>query len=309
MSPSCETSVRWTCPGASPSCRATISASPTAAGEGAASSASERRWAALSGEGSRGSTTAIQDASAPGRCALTARASAGARVLLAELLELLGRRAGRGLLVRGRAVLRGGRGRGRGRGARVRARLARRPGVAGGGDRGGGRIGAGGLAGARGGGRRHVGGALLVRHAERRRGPRNLLDGGGVGAAARRGDRKAEKRQQKGGAEPAHGGRGQRGSAAMRRPQVGQSLRSFCDSWSHQLQKRRFSVAHGSWDFDGESGRTLPTTSSGSPVSRSTKVCPGSASSRVSRPVEGVRRRYFWPIGAQTSSGARALRH
>ena len=35
-------------------------------------------------------------------------------------------------------------------------------------------------------------------------------------------------------------------SGAMRRPHVGQSLRSFCASWSHQLQKRRFSTAQGS---------------------------------------------------------------
>ena len=55
----------------------------------------------------------------------------------------------------------------------------------------------------------------------------------------------------------------------MRRPQVGQSLRSFWAIWSHHGQKRRFSTAHGSWDSDGASGRTLPTTSSGSPVSRS----------------------------------------
>ena len=34
-------------------------------------------------------------------------------------------------------------------------------------------------------------------------------------------------------------------SGPMRRPQVGQSLRSFWASWSHQLQKRRFSTAHG----------------------------------------------------------------
>ena len=40
-------------------------------------------------------------------------------------------------------------------------------------------------------------------------------------------------------------------SGAMRRPQVGQSLRSFCASWSHQLQKRRFSTAHGSRDARG----------------------------------------------------------
>ena len=70
----------------------------------------------------------------------------------------------------------------------------------------------------------------------------------------------------------AHGGAldaGQDASGAMRRPHVGQSLRSFCASWSHQLQKRRFSTAHGSRDGDGASGMTLPTTSSSSPVSRS----------------------------------------
>ena len=43
----------------------------------------------------------------------------------------------------------------------------------------------------------------------------------------------------------------------MRRPQTGQSLRSFCASWSHQLQKRRFSIAHGSWDFDGAQRQNL----------------------------------------------------
>ena len=105
--------------------------------------------------------------------------------------------------------------------------------------------------------RRDVGGALLVRHAQHRRRARDLLDGGVIAAAARRDERKAEKRQQKGGAEPAHGGGGQRGSAAMRRPQTGQSLRSFCASWSHQLQKRRFSMAHGSWDFDGAQRQNL----------------------------------------------------
>ena len=47
-SPSCETSVRWTWPGASAACSAAISASPTASGDGATSNASERRCAALS---------------------------------------------------------------------------------------------------------------------------------------------------------------------------------------------------------------------------------------------------------------------
>ena len=45
----------------------------------------------------------------------------------------------------------------------------------------------------------------------------------------------------------------------MRRPQVGQSLRSRCASWPHQGQKRRFSTAHGSRDCEGASGSTLPT--------------------------------------------------
>jgi hypothetical protein len=53
----------------------------------------------------------------------------------------------------------------------------------------------------------------------------------------------------------------------MRRPQWGQSLRSFWASWSHQLQKRRFSTAHGSADCDGADGSTWPTISIGSPVS------------------------------------------
>ena len=34
----------------------------------------------------------------------------------------------------------------------------------------------------------------------------------------------------------------------MRLPQYGQSLRSFCASWSHQLQNRRFSTVQGSSD-------------------------------------------------------------
>ena len=37
----------------------------------------------------------------------------------------------------------------------------------------------------------------------------------------------------------------------MRRPQVGQSLRSRWASWSHQVQKRRFSTAHGRRDSRG----------------------------------------------------------
>ena len=65
----------------------------------------------------------------------------------------------------------------------------------------------------------------------------------------------------------AHAPSSQRGSAAIRRPHVGQSLRSFWAGWSHQLQKRSVSTAHGSRDFDGCSGSTFPTTSSSSPVS------------------------------------------
>ena len=42
-----------------------------------------------------------------------------------------------------------------------------------------------------------------------------------------------------------------RGSGAIRRPQCGQSLRSFWANWSHQLQIRRFSTAQGSFDADG----------------------------------------------------------
>ncbi len=37
----------------------------------------------------------------------------------------------------------------------------------------------------------------------------------------------------------------------MRRPQCGQSLRSFWASWSHQEQNRRFSTAQGSRDEVG----------------------------------------------------------
>jgi hypothetical protein len=61
----------------------------------------------------------------------------------------------------------------------------------------------------------------------------------------------------------------QTSSGSMRRPQCGQSLRSFWQSWSHQLQKRRFSTAQGSSDDVGARGRSSATTSSGSPVSRS----------------------------------------
>ena len=80
-------------------------------------------------------------------------------------------------------------------------------------------------------------------------------------------------------------------TGSMRRSQCGQSLRSRCASWSHQLQKRRYSTAHGRRDCDGASGRTLPTTSSVSPLSRSTYTRPGSASTMISRSVAGVRMR------------------
>ena len=73
-------------------------------------------------------------------------------------------------------------------------------------------------------------------------------------AATRRGD---EQEGREGCARRAHADRGQRGSAAMRRPQCGQSLRSFCASWSHQLQKRRFSTDQGSDDVDGGGGQHL----------------------------------------------------
>ena len=226
---------------------------------------------------SEAGTDAIQDASAGcRRCLIVcARPGAltGAGVLLAELLELLGRRPGLGLLVGRRAVLGGGRRRGRGAG--VRAGAAGSPvvpvapvlpvsaGVGVG-------VGVPGRGGRRGRRRRHVGGALLVRHAQHRRGARDLFHGEVVAAAAGGDERRAPRQRQRRTDEAGARRRGQRGSAAMRRPQVGQSLRSFCASWSHQLQKRRFSTAHGSLDFDGGSGSTLPTTSSGSPVSRST---------------------------------------
>ena len=36
-------------------------------------------------------------------------------------------------------------------------------------------------------------------------------------------------------------------------------MRSSWAGWSHQLQKRRFSTAHGSCDFEGGSGSSFPT--------------------------------------------------
>jgi glycosyltransferase involved in cell wall biosynthesis len=91
----------------------------------------------------------------------------------------------------------------------------------------------------------------------------------------------------------------------MRRPQCGQSLRSFCASWSHQLQTRRFSTDQGSEERDGATGSTWPTISIGSPVSRSRYTWPASAGSSTSRPVDGVRKRYSWRelIGEEPSNG------
>ena len=57
---------------------------------------------------------------------------------------------------------------------------------------------------------------------------------------------------------------GQAGGA-IRRPQVGHSLRSRCAIAPQKLQKRRFSTAQGSFESDGASGKTSPTTSSSSP--------------------------------------------
>jgi hypothetical protein len=82
--------------------------------------------------------------------------------------------------------------------------------------------------------------------------------------------------------------RTQTSSGSMRRPQCGQSFRSFWQSWSHQLQKRRFSTDQGSSDGVGASGRSWATTSRFSPVSRSMYARPGSASITTSRPVDGV---------------------
>jgi hypothetical protein len=62
----------------------------------------------------------------------------------------------------------------------------------------------------------------------------------------------------------------QRASGSIRLLQCGQSFRSFGASWSHQLQNLRFSTAQGSSETVGASGSSSPTTSSSSPVSRST---------------------------------------
>ncbi len=79
----------------------------------------------------------------------------------------------------------------------------------------------------------------------------------------------------------------------MRRPQWGQSFKSFWQSWSHQLQKRRFSTAQGSSEGVGARGRSWATTSSCSPVYLSMYTRPGSASITTSRPVDGVLIRYL----------------
>jgi hypothetical protein len=91
-------------------------------------------------------------------------------------------------------------------------------------------------------------------------------------------------------------GKPQEPSGSIRLPQCGQSFRSFCVSWSHQLQKRRFSTAQGRSEAVGASGSSCASTSRGSPVSRSMYSSPGSASMMTSLPVEGVRIRYFWRI-------------
>ncbi len=87
-----------------------------------------------------------------------------------------------------------------------------------------------------------------VRHGQLGRRPGDLGDVVPAAPAAGGGEGEREYGEEKRGAEQAHGGGGarQRGSAAMRRPHVGQSLRSFWAIWSHQLQNRRFSTAHGS---------------------------------------------------------------
>jgi hypothetical protein len=98
-----------------------------------------------------------------------------------------------------------------------------------------------------------------VRHRQLGRRAGDLGDVVAAAPAACGGEGEREYGDEKRGAEQAHGGGGarQRGSAAMRRPHVGQSLRSFWAIWSHQLQNRRFSTAHGSADFDGASGQQL----------------------------------------------------
>ena len=111
----------------------------------------------------------------------------------------------------------------------------------------------------------------VARDGERGRGARDLV-GVDLAAAAAGGHERGDGDQEgeEGCARRAHGGG--RVSAAARPcggRRCGQSLRSFWASWSHQLQKRRFSTAHGSDDSDGAAGSTLPTISIGSPVSRS----------------------------------------
>ena len=47
---------------------------------------------------------------------------------------------------------------------------------------------------------------------------------------------------------------GRRSPAVPSAAATGQSFRSFCESWSHQLQNRRFSTAQGSSDGVGANG-------------------------------------------------------
>ena len=68
---------------------------------------------------------------------------------------------------------------------------------------------------------------------------------------------------------PSSGSSLQGPSGSIRLPQCGQSFKSFCACWSHQLQNRRFSTAHGNSEGVGASGSNSPTTCSSSPVSRS----------------------------------------
>src|SRR5664280_996376 len=123
--------------------------------------------------------------------------------------------------------------------------------------------GAGGFGG-RGGGRGSLHGGLFGAGVGGRRDFRGAL-GHRVGDAAAAARAEAHGEQRRAGRERDPSGQ----SGPMRRAQVGQSLRSFCASWSHHGQKRRFSTDHGSRDGEGASGSTLPTTSSGSSDSRS----------------------------------------
>ena len=120
----------------------------------------------------------------------------------------------------------------------------------------------------------------VLRHGQRGRRAGDLVGrdlraaatGGGEGGGGEEdGDDRApvERGRRGDGAREARWVHAQRGSAAIRRPQVGQSFRSFWASWSHQLQNRRFSTDHGKEERDGGTGSTWPTISIGSPLSRS----------------------------------------